>query len=172
MVQVPIPVDGHPFPDNGYVIGAGLLAPKSRGTLKLSSSDPSDPPLADPNMLADPYDVEALVDAVLLCRELGGSEAFAAWRRSELAPNPDVQTRDELREYVRQTATTYFHPVGTCTMGRADDPSAVVAPDLRVRGVEGLRVADASIMPTVPHANTNAASIMVGERASCLILGT
>ncbi|WP_280634540.1 GMC oxidoreductase [Rhodococcus sp. 1R11] len=101
----------------------------------------------------------------------GASDAFAPWRKSEVVPGPSARTRDDLRAYVRQTAGTYHHQVGTCKMGAESDVDAVVGADLRVRGVEGLRVADASIMPAVPSGNTNAPSIMVGERASDLILG-
>ncbi|WP_433710188.1 GMC family oxidoreductase [Nocardia sp. CA-084685] len=170
-MHIPYPADGYPVPDNGYTIAPGIVAPKSRGTLRLASSDPYEQPLADPNILADPYDLEAMVDAVQICREIGASEAFAPWRRGELAPGPDARTRDDLREFVRRTAGTYHHQVGTCKMGSAADPDAVVGTDLRVFGVAGLRVADASIMPTVPSGNTNAPSIMVGERAADLILG-
>lgn len=171
IVQVPIPVEQHPFPEHGYVIGTGLIAPRSRGRLQLSSNDPYDAPLADPKMLSDDRDLEALVDAMQLSREIGGSEPLAEWRKAELAPGPLVGSRESIAEFVRQTVVTFFHPVGTCKMGAADDATAVVWPDLRVRGVDGLRVADASIMPTIPHGNTNAASIMIGERASELILG-
>lgn len=168
-MHIPYPADGYPVPENGYTIAPGLVAPKSRGTLRLASSDPTTLPLADPNILADPYDLEAMVDAVEMCREIGASDAFASWRKAEIAPGPAATTRDHLREFVRQTAGTYHHQVGTCRMGT--DDHAVVGPDLRVRAVEGLRVADASIMPTVPTGNTNAPSIMIGERASDLILG-
>ncbi|MEW1882807.1 GMC family oxidoreductase N-terminal domain-containing protein [Rhodococcus sp. NPDC080181] len=170
-MHIPYPADGYPVPENGYTIAPGIVAPRSRGTLRLASSDPNELPLADPNILADPYDLEAMVDAVEICREIGASDAFASWRKAEVVPGPSARTRDDLRAYVRQTAGTYHHQVGTCKMGAESDSDAVVGADLRVRGVDGLRVADASIMPTVPSGNTNAPSIMVGERASDLILG-
>lgn len=170
-MHIPYPADGYPVPEHGYTIAPGIVAPKSRGTLCLASRDPRELPLADPNILADPYDLEALVDALEICREIGASEAFAQWRKGEVAPGPEVKTRDDLRAFVRRTAGTYHHQVGTCKMGRSSDPESVVGTDLRVFGVDGLRVADASIMPTVPSGNTNAPSIMIGERAADLILG-
>jgi choline dehydrogenase len=121
--------------------------------------------------LADPRDLEALVDAVEICRDIGASAAFKPWRKGEIAPGPAAATRNALRDFVRRAVGTYHHQVGTCKMGAADDPNAVVRPDLRVRGVEGLRVADASIMPTITSGNTNAPAIMIGERAADLLLG-
>ncbi|OBA69842.1 choline dehydrogenase [Mycobacterium sp. 1554424.7] len=170
-IHVPYAADGCPVPEHGYTIAAGLVAPKARGTLRLVSADPSDPPLADPNVLADPDDLEALVDAVEICRDIGASAAFKPWRKGEVAPGSAAANRNALRDFVRRAVGTYHHQVGTCKMGAADDPNAVVKPDLRVRGVEGLRVADASIMPTITSGNTNAPAIMIGERAADLLLG-
>jgi choline dehydrogenase len=169
-IHIPYPADGYPVPEHGYTIAAGLVAPKSRGRLRLASADPDAALLADPNILADPADMEALVQAVELCRDIGASPAFTPWRAAEVAPGPEATTRSELREFVRRSVSTYHHQVGTCKMGAADDPAAVVGADLRVRGIEGLRVADASIMPNVPAGNTNAASMMIGERAADLII--
>lgn len=145
------------------------MAPRSRGTLRIASADPAAAPLVDPNILADDYDVEALVDAVILCREIGAQDAFAAFRPTEYVPSSEPADRDALRALVRRLAGTYHHQVGTCAMGVTDD--SVVDPALRVRGVAGLRVADASIMPVVPRGNTNAPAIMVGEKATDLLLG-
>ena len=170
-IHIPYPADGFPTPEHGYTIAPGLVAPRSRGTMRLGSADPAEPVLADPNVLADPYDLDAMVEAVVMCRDIGASPTFAPWRKAEVSPGPTARTRVQLRAFVRQAVGTYHHQVGTCKMGSAGDPLAVVGPDLRVRGVEGLRVADASIMPTVTHGNTNAPSIMIGERASDLILG-
>lgn len=169
-IHIPYAADASPVPEHGYAIAAGLVAPKARGTLRLASADPSDPPLADPNVLADPADLEAMVDAVEICRDVGASEAFRLWRKAEVAPGPATATRDALRAFVRRAVGTYHHQVGTCRMGAVDDPNAVVQPDLRVRGVEGLRVADASIMPAITSGNTNAPAIMIGERAADLLL--
>ncbi|MFI9025505.1 GMC family oxidoreductase [Streptomyces sp. NPDC053560] len=162
------PAESYPVPEHGYTIAPGIVRPLSRGTLRLASADPESAPLVDPNILAERYDLEAMVDAVELCREIGGQRAFDAWRKAELAPGPEARTRDDLREFVRRAVGTYHHQVGTCRMGQ--DSLAVVDPELRVRGVQGLRVADASIMPSVPSGNTNAPTIMVGEKASDLLI--
>ncbi|WAC90366.1 GMC family oxidoreductase [Mycobacterium sp. Aquia_213] len=163
------PAESYPVPHNGYTIAPGIIRPRSRGTLRLASADPATPPQCDPNVLAEPYDIEALVDAVEICREIGASSAFRDWRYAEVAPGPAARTRDHLRAYVRRAVGSYHHQVGTCRMGVDDD--AVVAPDLRVRGVDGLRVADASVMPSITAGNTNAPAIMIGEKASDLIAG-
>jgi choline dehydrogenase len=169
-LHIPYPTDGGSVPEHAYTIAAGLVAPKARGTLRLASADPAAKPLADPNVLADPTDLEAMVDAVEMCRDIGASAAFAPWRKAEVTPAPTAVTREDLRVFVRQTVGTYHHQVGTCKMGATDDPNAVVGSDLRVRGVDYLRVADASIMPTITSGNTNAPSIMIGERAAELLL--
>lgn len=162
------PAEGYPQPEHGYTIAPGLVRPLSRGALRLASTDPATPAVVDPNVLAEKQDLEALVDAVEMCREIGASAAFDEWREAEVAPGPQARTREDLRDYVRRTVGTYHHQVGTCRMG--SDSMAVVDPALRVRGVAGLRVADASIMPSVPSGNTNAPSIMVGEKAADLLL--
>lgn len=171
-IHVPYATDGGRVPEHGYTIAAGLVAPKSRGTLRLASANPADLPLADPNVLADPRDLEALVDALEMCREIGASTPFARWRKAEVTPVPAAATRDELRAFVRRAVGTYHHQVGTCKMGAEHDPNAVVGPDLRVRGVQGLRVADASIMPVITSGNTNAPTIMIGEKAADLLLAS
>jgi choline dehydrogenase-like flavoprotein len=171
-IHIPYPADGYPVPEHGYTIAPGLVAPKARGTLRLASADPTDPPLADPNVLGDPADLEAMIDAVEICRDIGASAAFAPWRKDEVAPGRGAATRKDIRTYVQRAVGTYHHQVGTCMMGPDNDVNAVVAPDLRVRGVEALRVADASIMPTVTTGNTNAPTIMIGERAAELLLGS
>ncbi|MFD0487581.1 choline dehydrogenase [Saccharopolyspora erythraea NRRL 2338] len=161
------PAEGYEMPEHGYTIAAGLVAPKSRGTLRLASADPATPALVDPRILADPYDLEALCDAIEMSREVGAQQAFDQWRKREVAPGPEATSRDDIREFARRSVGTYHHQAGTCRMGV--DELAVVDPDLRVRGIEGLRVADASIMPVVPSCNTNAPSIRIGEKAADLI---
>jgi choline dehydrogenase-like flavoprotein len=155
-------------PDNGFTLLGGMVHPLSRGTLRLSGPAPEDPVALDPNILACDADLESLVAAVELCRRIGAAAALREWGAKERYPGPSVDSTEAVREYVRKTAITYHHQVGTCKMGT--DAAAVVDPRLRVHGLEGLRVADASIMPTVTTGNTNAPSIMIGERAAEFLL--
>jgi choline dehydrogenase len=155
-------------PENGFTLMGGMVRPVSRGSLRLTGPTPEDPVALDPNILACEIDVASLVAAVDLCRQIGAAAALREWGAVERYPGPSVDTRDAVRSYVRATAITYHHQVGTCKMGL--DEAAVVDPRLRVHGVDGLRVADASIMPTVTTGNTNAPSIMIGERVADFIL--
>jgi choline dehydrogenase len=152
-------------PENGFTFQAGMIRPASRGSIRLSGPTLADELVIDPRILSSEADLRTLVAAVELCREIGNGPALReTWQTSERYPGPEVRTRDELRDYVRRTAITYHHQVGTCKMG--SDELAVVDERLRVHGVEGLRVADASIMPSVTSGNTNAPSIMIGERVA------
>jgi len=155
-------------PDNGFTLLGGMVRPLSRGTLRLTGPAPEDPVALDPNILACEADLESLVAAVELCRQVGAAPALAEWGAVERYPGPSVSTADDVRRYVRETAITYHHQVGTCRMG--GDAAAVVGPRLGVHGIEGLRVADASVMPAVTTGNTNAPSIMIGERAAEFML--
>ncbi len=155
-------------PDNGFTLLGGMVHPVSRGTLRLTGPEAEDPVALDPNVLACDADLESLVAAVELCRRIGASAALREWGANERYPGPSVDTAEAVRQYVRETAITYHHQVGTCKMGT--DAAAVVDPRLRVHGLEGLRVADASIMPAVTTGNTNAPSIMIGERAAEFLL--
>jgi choline dehydrogenase-like flavoprotein len=148
----------------------GLVGPASRGTVRLRSTSLGDKPLIDPAYLAEEADVEAMVRGTKLARELASAAAFDPWRGEEVLPGESVQTDAELEDFVRHAAGSYFHPVGTCRMGVG--PDAVVDPSLRVRGLEGLRVADASVMPSIVSANTNTAAMIIGERAADLLRGT
>ena len=154
---------------NGFSLMAGMIRPLSRGTLRLRSADPNDELSLDPGTLQEAADLERLVDAIELSRRMGEAPILAEWGARELYPGPDVRSREALRDYARRTAITYHHQVGTCKMGI--DALAVVDPELRVHGIEGLRVADASIMPAVTTGNTNAPSVMIGERAADFIVG-
>ncbi len=155
-------------PGHGLTIGVILLQPKSRGRITLASADPTVPPLIDPNYLAEPEDLQALVVGVRRAVEVFGTEPLASEvgepLRPESFPTDDAGWAQAIRAY----AETLYHPVGTAKMGTDDD--AVVDPELKVRGVEGLRVADASVMPTLNRGHTNAPAIMIGERAAAMIV--
>lgn len=152
---------------HGYSVTAVLLRPKSRGTVTLASSDPAEPPVIDPCFFSAEGDLERLVAGLKEARRIAHADAFAKYQPWEWAPGDAVQGDAELTEFVRNFGGTIFHPVGTCKMGQ--DDMAVVDERLRVHGLQGLRVADASIMPTIVGGNTNAPSIMIGEKASDMI---
>ncbi len=156
-----------PPSEHGFSLGPTLVRPKSRGEIRLASNDPYDHPTIDPNYLADPADAESLVAGLKIARDIVRQPALAPFRGAEIDPGSDIQSDAGLLDYVRQTSETLYHPVGTCRMG--PDDASVVDTALRVRGVRGLRVADASIMPTIPNGNTNAAALMIGEKAADLI---
>jgi choline dehydrogenase len=161
---------GFPIPlGHGFGINIALLRPKSRGIISLASHDPKVPPLVDPRFLSDPADVTPLIKGFAIARSILGAPAFAATHATEIVPGARVTTPEDIRRYVHESGFTVFHPVGTCRMG--GDPDSVVDSQLRVRGIEGLRVADASIFPTIVGGNTNAAVVMVAEKAADLILG-
>jgi choline dehydrogenase len=122
-------------------------------------------------MLTEDEDVDGLIRGSELCRRIFAAKAFDGARLRERLPGPDVRSRDEWLDYLRRTAFLGYHPLGTCRMGPRSDTNAAVGPDLRVRGVEGLRVVDASVMPAPISGNTNAATMMIAERAADLILG-
>jgi choline dehydrogenase len=170
MSHFPMPVEGYHAPDygDGYAIVAGLIRPLSRGRLWLRSADPSEHPALDPRYLSDRADVAALLASLKLSREVGQAAALKDWRAREIAPGPDVRTDEDLLDYGMRNLITYHHQVGTCKMGI--DSMAVVTPDLRVYGVQGLRVADASVMPSVTSGNTHAPSLMIGERCAAFLL--
>jgi choline dehydrogenase len=148
-----------------YTICPSVVRPASRGAVTLASADPSAPPAIDVNFLSRDADINAMLAAVELCREIGAADAFRPFRAREVMPGP--LRRADMVNFIRQTASTYFHPASTCSMGNG--PASVVDPELKVHGIDGLRVADASIMPTVTSGNTNAPSVMIGEKLSELI---
>jgi choline dehydrogenase len=153
---------------NGCTLNAYLVRPKSRGTVRLAS-DGRDGPLIDPNYLSEPEDLKMTVGAVRLGRRIMDQSAIAGLLSREHFPGPATASDAELEAFVRAQARTGYHPAGTCRMG--SDDRAVVTPDLKVRGVDGLRVADNSIMPRLVSANTNATAIMIAERAARFIRG-
>ena len=154
---------------HGFTIGLTRLRPQSRGFITLRSPDPLEPPAIQPQYLMSESDLQALVEGISLCRKVAQAAAFAPFRGMELYPGPEVQGDAAMTDYVRETALTGDHPVGTCKMG--SDPLAVVDAELRVHGLEGLRVVDASIMPTIVSGNTNAPTIMIAEKAADVIKG-
>jgi choline dehydrogenase len=149
---------------NSVTILPAVTRPMSRGWVRLASANPLDKPLIHPNYLAAEADLTRLVQGVRMARQIFATRAFAPWAQQELTPGPDVRTDGQLRSWVRQNADSFHHQGGSCKMG--SDEAAVVDPHLRVYGVEGLRVADASVMPSVPSGNCHAAILMIAERAA------
>ena len=154
---------------HGYGLSILLLRPKSRGFVTVRSTDPTAAPVIDPHFLEEDEDMALLIKGFRLGRRLLESSAWDKVRGPETKPGPDTQTDEQVKQYIRDWTATAFHPVGTCKMGK--DPMAVVDPQLRVHGIEGLRVADASIMPTLIGGNTNAPAIMIGEKCADMVLG-
>jgi choline dehydrogenase len=158
----------HAYP--GFTAAVWQCHPASRGRLRIRSTDPTDSPAIEPRYLAEQRDRNTLVAGIRMLREIYAQPAFRQLFDVEMLPGPDAKTDAQLLDFARHAGGTVFHCVGTCRMGDANDPTAVVDPQLRVRGIERLRVVDASIMPTVTSANTNAASLMIGERGARIIL--
>lgn len=153
----------------GVTLNSAYLHPRSRGTVRLSSSDPAAAPLIDPNYWSDPHDRKMSLEGLKIAREIFQQAALKPYIMAERLPGPKVMTDDELFDYGCANAKTDHHPVGTCKMGNG--PESVVGLDLKVHGLEGLRVCDSSVMPRVPSCNTNAPTIMVGEKGADLIRG-
>ncbi|HWH26191.1 MAG TPA: GMC family oxidoreductase N-terminal domain-containing protein [Pseudolysinimonas sp.] len=167
--SVPMYQPGMEGPDSGFSLMAGIVSPRSRGTLRLSSSDPHTPLLIDLNVFSDEADLLSMEASVRQCRDIGRAPALAeAWGAREIYPGPNVDDDATLRAYVRRTTQTYHHQVGTCKMGV--DDLAVVDPRLAVHGATGLTVADASIMPKITTGNTNAPSVLIGEQGARFLL--
>jgi choline dehydrogenase len=156
-------------PRTSLTVLATLIYPRSRGTLRLASSDPTAAPLIDPQYLADATDLEVLAEGSEMVREIMAGGAFGGAIKEEIHPGANLQGT-ELREAILNRATSVYHGVGTCRMGV--DELSVVDPELKVRGIDGLRVADASIMPSITGGNTNAPAIMIGEKAADLLLNS
>jgi choline dehydrogenase-like flavoprotein len=154
---------------SGCTLNSYVLRPKSRGSVALRSADPADMPIVDPNFLADPHDAKVASEGVRISREIMSQPALARYVSREHFPGKDVRTMAELEAYARAFGRTSYHPTGTCRMG--SDELAVVDPQLRVRGLDGIRICDSSIMPSLVGSNTNAATIMIGEKASDMIRG-
>ncbi|MFZ4688146.1 MAG: GMC family oxidoreductase [Polymorphobacter sp.] len=154
----------------GLTIAPCQLRPESRGTIHIKSAAPLDRPAIRPNYLADAVDQATIVAGLRFARTLAAQPALSRWMAEETLPGTATASDADLLEYARQRGSTLYHPVGTAQMGRADDPMAVVDPQLRVHGIDGLRVVDASVMPRLVSGNTNAATVMIAEKASDMIL--
>jgi choline dehydrogenase-like flavoprotein len=152
---------------NGATLNSYHLRPRSRGSVRLGSADPRAAPLIDPNSFAETYDLDRAVDGIIISQEIMNQAAFRPYILREHIPGADVRTKSEYEAFARSAARSAYHPVGTCKMGI--DDLAVVDPQLKVRGVDGLRVCDSSIMPSLISSNTNATSIMIGEKAADMI---
>ncbi|MBP2548571.1 choline dehydrogenase-like flavoprotein [Neorhizobium galegae] len=153
--------------NGGVTLNSAYLRPRSRGTVRLASSDPLAAPLIDPNYWADPYDREMSIKGLKLAQEIMRQDALKPYVKAERLPGPDVRTDEDYFNYACRHAKTDHHPAGTCRMG--PDPAAVVDPQLRFNGIKRLRVVDASIMPTLVSSNTNAPTIMIAEKAADMI---
>jgi choline dehydrogenase len=172
LVWAPYPYINHGLTrptGHGMTIAAVLLRPRSSGRLTLRSPNPMDPPIIDPRYLSDPADLELLVTGVRRAQEVFRAPALAQEETVPIEPEPGAGSDADLTTFIRQKAETLYHPAGTCRMGV--DEGAVVDPELRVRGLEGLRVVDASVMPTLIRGHTNAPTIMIAERAADLLRG-
>lgn len=172
-VVLPVVTECFPRPAMGeaYTIMYGFTHPSSRGSIRLASTDSRVAPLIDPNYLAEEYDRTIYLEALETARAFGHDKALADWRDSEILPGPACRTIAERGTFLGKAAFTHHHPVGTCRMGSVDDPLAVVGPDLRLRGIDGLYVIDASVIPSITTGPVNAAIIAIAERASDLLRG-
>ncbi len=157
----------HRFP--AFTASVCNLRPTSRGYVRIESPDPRAAPAIQPNYLATPEDHRVAADSLRLTRRIARAGALARYQPEEFLPGPQVQSDAELVKAAGDVGTTIFHPVGTCRMGRGDDPAAVVDPRLRVRGLDGLRVVDASIMPAITSGNTNSPTLMIAERGADML---
>lgn len=152
----------------GFTLAPVVVTPKSRGSIKLRSADPTDHPIIIGGYYSHPDDIEVMLKGLKLSRKIAAQSALDPWRGEECSPGEAAQSDEDLRRFILEKTQSLYHPTSTCKMGVGDD--AVVDPALKVRGVEGLRVADASVMPTITNANTNAPTIMIGEKAADMIL--
>lgn len=158
-------------PTHGVTLNPCLLRPKARGSVRLASADPSALPLVDPQFFGDADDLRLTIAGLRHAREVLSTEPLGDMVRHEIFPGSNIETDADLADHCRRTVKTNYHPVGTCRMGRETDPLAVVTPDLAVRGVTGLRIVDASIMPTITSGNTNAPVLAIADRAVDIITG-
>lgn len=157
---------------HGITLNSCVARPLSRGSVKLASADPVDQPLVDPNYLAEPEDLRLSIGGIRRAREILARDSLRSMIAKEVFPGPEKMSDADLADHARRFVKTVYHPVGTCRMGRDSDRDAVVTADLRLRGIEGLRVADASVMPTIISGNTNAAVLVVADKAAEFMTGS
>jgi choline dehydrogenase-like flavoprotein len=162
-------VPGVPEGSSGITLNSYTLRPKSRGTVTLRSADPRDTPIVDPNFLAEPDDLRISTEGVKLSREIFLQPSLQKYIKTIHFPDHNTKTQSDFESYARQYGRTSYHPTCSCKMGK--DEMAVVDPQLRVRGIDALRICDSSVMPSLIGSNTNAPSIMIGEKAADLIRG-
>lgn len=170
---VPAQLDDHGrkrLPGHGMTIHACNLRPQSRGWIALRDANPAMPPRIQPRYLTAPEDLPVMIEAVKIARRIYDTKPFSSWRGEEILPGEQVRSDAEIEAFIRRKAETIYHPAGTCRMGR--DEASVVDEELRVHGVEGLRVVDVSIMPNLVSGNTNAPAIMIAEKAADLVLAS
>ena len=160
---------GYPGTDNGFCLTPNVTRARSRGTVRLRTRDFRDRPRIDPRYFADEYDLRVMLHGVRLARHLAAQPALAPWARAELAPGPDATSDDELADYVKATHNTVYHPCGTVVMGPDTDPMAPLDPRLRVKGIDGLRVADGSVMPFLLTVNPCLTTMMIGEKCADML---
>ena len=166
-IEFPIHPRFVPGQEHGYSVIFALMKPASRGSIRLASADPDQAPVIDPGYLTDPSDMARLTVGLHAAREIGSAPALAPLRHEELFPGRATRSAAACHAYLRQTVSTYFHPVGTCKIGT--NGTSVVDPALKVHGIENLRIADASVMPSIVSGNTNAAVLAIAERAASLL---
>ena len=154
--------------EHGYSVIFALMNPSSRGSIRLASADPQRAPIINPRYLTGPSDMARLTVGLRAAREIGSAPAFAPLRDEELFPGSQTRSDAACHAYLRRTVSTYFHPVGTCKIGT--NGSSVVDAALKVHAIENLRIADASVMPSIVSGNTNAAVLAIAERAASLVM--
>ena len=160
---------GYPTTENGFCLTPNVTHARSRGTVRLRSRDFRDKPMVDPRYFTDPHDMRVMVAGIRRAREIVAQPAMAEWAGEELYPGAEVQTDEQLQDYIRRTHNTVYHPVGTVRMGAPEDPMSPLDPELRVKGVTGLRVADASVMPEHVTVNPNITVMMIGEKCAEMV---
>ena len=160
---------GYPTTENGFCLTPNVTHARSRGTVKLRSRDYRDKPMVDPRYFTDPHDMRVMIAGIRKAREIVGQGAMSDWAGEELYPGPLVETDDEIAAYIEKTHNTVYHPAGTVRMGAVDDAFSPLDPELRVKGVSRLRVADASVMPELVTVNPNITTMMIGEKCADMV---